>query len=350
MLPSLEKLRLGVGTPGARTPLRPRILPPPAAIGISPGRSGPRLVPETLTATGAPTGRGTGESGGRGKRAPATSDAHARAEERERVAAKKAQRRAETDQRAQEARTVGDIEEEIKRVQAEMERSLFEEMEGVLQEQGRMDALDRELERLKTELAQKHKQLHTPTEVFNRLTIAKEMLAPLAAFKDAEHLAKPKQMLEELLKRFSKRIDELQRLKEQRGLLFSNEQQELAELQLAGKRMRSAAAQGEKDFHAQQARVQREARRDRALADFDNPKQHLKWTEDAAWWNSDGARVWAARKRHAKTRVPEPDRGEGERAAFLDLSALDGQSDEQWLEALNAQLEQAGLEQVKKLS
>lgn len=332
MLPSLAELRLEAG---------------PAA--------GARPAPAMMVATtGAPAGSGSGRS--RGKRAQATSDAGAQAA-REEAAAKKAQRVKESEakrrEEAQAARTVERIREDIARCEADLEGLIWEQKDGEAQEDGRMDTLLLELQDLKAELAQKREEHRAPTEkVFTKLTIARELLGPLAAFRNAEDLAEPKKQIRALQERFAQRIADLRRLNQQREL-FAPETLELAELQSANRRLRRALAQGEKDFNARKKRAQQEARRDLALGDFDDPGRHLKPAEDSKWWDDDGKRVWAARKRRAQqeTRAPAaPDRGEEQRAAPLDLPALDGQSDAAWLAELNAQLQRAGLEQVRKLS
>lgn len=293
-----------------------------------------------VATTGAPAGSGRG----RGKRAQATSDAGAKAQ---RVKESEAKRREE----AQAARTVESIREEIARFEAEQERLIWEQKDGEAQENERMDALEQKLKGLRAELAQKREERRAPTEkVFTKLTIATELLGPLAAFRNAEDLAEPKEQILALQERFAKRIADLRLLKQQREL-FASEALELAELQSANRRLRRAAVQGEKDFNARKKRAQQEARRDLALADFDDPRRHLKPAEDNKWWDEDGERVWAARKKRAETRAPAaPDRGEEQRAAPLDLPALDGRSDAEWLAELNAQLQRAGLEQVRKLS
>ena len=294
-----------------------------------------------VATTGAPTGSGRG----RGKRAQATSDAGAKAQ---RVKESEAKRREE----AQAARTVESIREEIARFQAEQHKMIWEQRDGEAQEDERMDALEQKLEGLRAELAQKLEELRAPTEkVFNKLTIARELLGPLAALRNAEDLAEPKKQILALQERFTKRIFDLRSLSQQREL-FAPERLELAELQSANRRLRRAAAQGEKDFNARKKRAQQETRRDLALADFDDPWRHLNPAEDKKWWDDDGKRVWAARKKKRyETRAPAaPDRGEEQRAAPLDLPALDGQSDAAWLAELNAELQRAGLEQVRKLS
>lgn len=348
MLPSLAELRLEAGpAAGARVPLRSLL----GASGTSPGRwHGSRPAPAIMVATtGAPAGSGSGR--GRGKRAQATSDAGAQAA-REEAAAKKAQRVKESEakrrEEAQAARTVERIREEIERFKAEHERLIWEQKDGEAHEDERLDALAQKLEGLRAELAQKREEHRAPTEtVFTKLEIARELLGPLAAFRNTEDLAEPKKQVQALQERFAKRIADLRWLSQQREL-FAPETLELAELQSANRRLRRAAAQGEKDFHARKKRAQQEARRDLALADFDDPWRHLKPAEDKKWWDDDGKRVWAARKEH---RAPAaPDRGEEQRAAPLDLPALDGQSDGAWLEKLNAELQRAGLEQVRKLS
>lgn len=318
---------------GARVPLRPRL----GAIGISPGRwHGSRPAPAMMVATtGAPAGSGRGG----GKRAQATSDAGAKAQ---RVKESEAKRREE----AQAARTVESIREEIARFRAEREQLIWEQKDGEAQEDERMDALEQKLEGLRAELAQKREELLAPTKkVFTKLTIARELLGPLAAFRNAEDLAEPRNQILALQERFAKRIADLRLLSQQREL-FAPEALELAELQSANRRLRRAAVQGEKDFNARKKRAQQEARRDLALGDFDDPTRYLK-AEDSKWWDDDGKRVWAARKKRAPA---APDRGEEQRAAPLDLPALDGRSDAEWLAELNAQLQRAGLEQVRKLS
>jgi len=322
MLPSLAELRLEAGpAAGARVPLRPLL----GAIGISPER-----------ATGAPAGSGRG----RGKRAQATSDAGAKAQ---RVKESEAKRREE----AQAARTVEYLDAEIAGLQEEQTDLLAEQAKGDAGEDERLKALAQELERLEAERAQKREERRAPAQrVFTKLEISRELLGPLAAFGNAEDLAEPKKQVLALQERFTQRIADLRMLNRQREL-FAPETLELAELQSANRRLHRAAVQGEKDFKARKKRAQQEARRDLALGDFDNPRQHLKPAEDDKWWEKDGKRVWAERK----TRAPAaPDRGEEQRAAPLDLPALDGQSDAAWLAELNAQLQRVGLEQVRKLS
>jgi hypothetical protein len=348
MLPSLAELRLEVGpAAGARVPLRPLL----GAIGISPGRwHGSRPAPAMmLETTGAPAGSGSG----RGKRAQATSDAGAQAA-REEAAAKKAQRVKENEakrrEEAQAARTVEYINGKIASLEEEQAGLLWQQMSGNAPEDGRMKTLAQELQNLKAELKQKREERSAPTNVFTKSVIARELLGNLAAFRNAEDLAEPKRQNQELRERFADRIATLRVLSEKR-VLYAIETLELAELRSANRRLRRAAVQGEKDFKARKKRAQQEKRRDLALGDSDNPEQYLNSAEDQKWWNDDGKRVWAARKKRAKTHAPAaPDRGEEQRAAPLDLPALDGRSDAEWLAELNAQLQRAGLEQVRKLS